>query len=269
MPVRFDANLSILFTELPLLERFDAAAAAGFDAVELWWPFSGPEPAETDIDRLVNAVRNAGVQVVGLNLDAGDMPGGDRGLACRPSEADRFRRNVPVAVALADSLGCHLLNALYGNTDPDSNEDLAVENLGYAAAEAEKIDARIVLEALNSYDCPRYPLLSTKDSLAVVERVHAATGYRLGLLYDVYHMHRMQEDVTTTISGHLADIAHVQVADDPGRHEPGTGVVDFSGIFDVLERGGYSGRVGLEYAPAHDTAGGFGWLAPYQQGEAQ
>jgi hydroxypyruvate isomerase len=269
MPVRFDANLSILFTELPLLERFDAAAAAGFDSVELWWPFDGPEPTDAEVTRLVAAVRNAGVQVVGLNLDAGDMSGGERGLVCRASQADRFRRNVPVAVALADSLGCHLLNALYGNIDPDSSDELAVENLGYAAAEADKVDARIMLEALNSYDCPRYPLLSTRDSLEVIERVHAATGYRLGLLYDVYHMHRMQEDVTAVVSRHLADIAHVQVADDPGRHEPGTGAVDFSGLFDALKRGGYAGRVGLEYKPAHDTVGGLGWLAPYQPREAQ
>lgn len=265
MPLRFGANLSILFTEVPLLERFDAAAASGFDAVELWWPFDSPEPADSEVDRLVGAVREAGVQVVGLNLDAGDMSGGDRGLVCRPSTTDRFRRNVPVAMALADMLGCRLLNALYGNTDSDSSDELAVENLGYAAAEAEKVGAQIVLEALNSYDCPSYPLLSTLDSLKVAERVRSATGYRIGLLYDVYHMHRMREDISAMVSGHLADIAHLQIADDPGRHEPGTGAIDFSNLFESLERGGYSGWIGLEYRPATDTVGGLGWLAEYQE----
>lgn len=270
--LRFDVNLSIVLTELPLLERPAAAAAAGFDAVELWWPFSSPTPADAELDALERALRDAGTALVGLNFDAGDMSAGSRGLVSVPDQADRFRSNIDVAVGLAGRLGCRTLNALYGNRvdglDPARQDEVATENLALAARAAGAIGATIVVESLNSHENPAYPLLSAEDALAVIDRVTdgpGAGGGRLAYLADVYHLSRMGHDPIAVLEAHADRIAHVQIADDPGRHEPGTGEMDVTGVFDALVRTGYRGYVGLEYRPSGASAESFAWLPAAQR----
>ncbi|MGC0418732.1 hydroxypyruvate isomerase family protein [Embleya sp. AB8] len=263
--LRFDINLSILFTELPLLDRPAAAAAAGFTEIELWWPFAGPTPADAELDALSRAIRDAGVDLVGLNFDAGDMPAGDRGLLSRPAASARFRANIDVATGFAASLGCRALNALYGNREPDvdprAQDELALENLASAAAAADRIGAVVLIEALNTAENPRYPLVTAADAVAVVDKVNAETGLaNTALLYDVYHLARNGEDLAAGIDAYADRFGHVQLADTPGRGQPGTGELDFEDLFRRLVAAGYTGRVGLEYKPVGPSADSFGRL---------
>lgn len=250
--LRYAANCSMLFTELPLLERPAAARAAGFDAVELWWPFAEAVPADADVDRFVSAVRDAGVQLVGLNFFAGDMPGGDRGLVSWPERSGEFRDNVDVTVGIGEQLGCTAFNALYGNrvegVAAQDQDDLAVENLALAGRAASRIGGTVLVEPVSGAD--RYPLRTAADALAVVDRVRDGTGVEnLGLLADLYHLAVNGDDVDRVVAEHAARVAHVQVADAPGRHEPGTGELPLDRWLTALEAGGYAGWVGLEYKP--------------------
>ncbi|OLF05219.1 hydroxypyruvate isomerase family protein [Actinophytocola xanthii] len=253
--LRFDVNLSILFTELPMLERPAAAARAGFDAVELWWPFGGPVPGDRELDALAAAIDDAGVGLVGLNFDAGDMPSGDRGLLSSRSTSQRFRDNIDVAVGFAGRLGCTVLNALYGNTAEDTDPDLALENLALAVTAARGIGATVVVEAINSHENPRYPLTSAKAVLDVVDLVPGTA-----FLADLYHLHRMGEDIEELIRTSADRFGHVQIADSPGRGQPGTGEIDWSTVFALLAASPYDGFVGLEYKPVGPSEDSFGWL---------
>ncbi|MFE2869841.1 hydroxypyruvate isomerase family protein [Embleya sp. NPDC059259] len=263
--LRFDINLSILFTELPLLERPAAAASAGFTEIELWWPFAGPTPADAELDALSRAIRDAGVDLVGLNFDAGDMPAGDRGLLSRPSGSARFRDNIEVATGFAESLGCRALNALYGNredgVDPQAQDELALENLASAARAAHRIGAVVLIESISAPENPRYPLVTAADAVAVVDKVNAETGLgNTTFLCDLYHLARNGEDLAAVIDTHVDRFGHVQIADTPGRGQPGTGELDFEDLFRRLVAAGYTGRVGLEYKPVGPSADSFGWL---------
>jgi hydroxypyruvate isomerase len=253
--VRFDVNLSILFTELPMLERPAAAAAKGFDAVEMWWPFDGPVPADTELDALERAIRDAGVSLVGLNFDAGLMPSGDRGLLSSKATSQRFRDNIDVTVGFAERLGCKVLNALYGNTTDDSDVELALENLALAAKSASRIGATVVVEALNSYENTRYPLTSTTAALQVIDQVPGTA-----FLADFYHLARMGEDIPALITNHADRFGHVQIADVPGRGQPGTGELDYPAILRQLAESPYTGPVGCEYKPVGPSDESFGWL---------
>jgi hydroxypyruvate isomerase len=253
--VRFDVNLSILFTELPMLERPAAAAAAGFDAVEMWWPFDGPTPADTELDALAAAINDAGVQLVGLNFDAGHMPSGDRGLLSSRATSQRFRDNIEVTVGLAERLGCKALNALYGNTTDDTDADLALENLALAAKAAGGIGATVFVEALNSVENTRYPITSTAAALAVIDQVPGTA-----FLADFYHLARMGEDISALIRDHADRFGHVQIADVPGRGQPGTGELDYPSLLRQLADSPYQGPVGLEYKPVGPSEDSFGWL---------
>jgi hydroxypyruvate isomerase len=260
---RYDVNLSILFTELPLLERPGAAGAAGFDAVELWWPFGVAVPADREVERLVEAVGEAGVRLVGLNFFAGDMAGGDRGLVSWPARAAEFRDNVEAAVAIGERLGCRGFNALYGNrvddATPREQDDLAVEQLALAASAAGRVGGVVLVEAVSG--APRYPLRTAADAVAVIDRVQAATGAaNLRFLCDLYHLAVNGDDLDRVIEGHGDRIGHVQIADVPGRHEPGTGTLDFDRLLGKLAATGYDGHVGLEYTPSGASADSFGWL---------
>jgi hydroxypyruvate isomerase len=264
---RWTINLSILFTELPLLERPAAAAAAGFDAAELWWTLSGPTPPESELDALRRAFTDAGVQLTGLNFDAGNMAAGDRGLLSRPADSLRFRDNIAVAVGLADSLDCRALNALYGNRVDDvpiqEQDELALENLALAAQAAHGIDAILLVEALNAPEAPQYGLLSSKDAVAVVDAVNALTGLgNTHFLADLYHLARGGEDPAKAIAAYADRIGHVQIADNPGRGYPGTGSLDFPALLGQLDAGGYQGLVGLEYKapPGTSSADNLTWL---------
>jgi hydroxypyruvate isomerase len=251
---RHALNCSIVLTELPLLDRPAAAAAAGFDAVEFWWPFATAAPADAEVDAFVDAVEDAGVQLVGLNFCAGDMPAGDRGLVSWPGREQEFRDSVAVAVGIGGRLGTGIFNALYGNRieGATGQDDLAAENLAHAAKEAERIGATVVLEPLSGAE--RYPLRTAADAVAVLDRVGAPN---LGLLADLYHLAVNGEDLDAVIARYVGRIAHVQLADAPGRHEPGTGDLDFPHLLAGLDAAGYRGRTALEYVP---TRPGFAWL---------
>jgi hydroxypyruvate isomerase len=264
--MRYDVNLSILFTELPLLERPAAAKAAGFDAVEMWWPFAVPIPLDKEVDALLRALDDAGVRLVGLNFDGGEMAAGDRGLASRPADSARFRANIDVTVGIAEATGCRVLNALYGNgvpdLDPRVQDELALVNLGLAARAAERCGATVVIEALNSHENPGYPLTSSDAALFVADRVRAEAGVgNVALLADFYHLARMGEDPLTVIDRHVGRFGHVQIADAPGRGQPGTGEIPYPAVLNALRTAGYEGFVGLEYRPVGPSADSFGWLS--------
>ncbi|MFD8751853.1 TIM barrel protein [Kitasatospora sp. NPDC059577] len=262
----YTVNLSILFGELPLLERPAAAAAAGFTAAELWWPFGEEhDPSGAELDALRKAFTDAGVRLTGLNfLD--DLSRGARGTVSVPSERDRFRANVPVAAELAGSLGAKALNALYGNrvegVEPAEQDALALENLVLAAKAAHGIGAVLLIEALNGVESPDYPLVSAAAAVEVVDKVNAATGLgNARFLCDLYHLAKNGEDLARVIDTHADRIGHVQIADDPGRNEPGTGDLDFEDLFARLTAAGYTGPIGLEYRPSTGvSADSFGWL---------
>ncbi|MEV8030516.1 TIM barrel protein [Streptomyces sp. NPDC086182] len=265
---RFNVNLSILFTELPLLERPAAAAAAGFTAVELWWPWvDSPTPGQSELDALKRAIEDAGVRLTGLNLYAGQLPGPDRGALSIPGkESARFRANVDVAAEFAGSLGCTALNALYGNrvegVDPAEQDALALENLVLAARAADRIGAILLVETLNERESPRYPLVTAPAGVAVVDKVNAATGLgNARFLMDLYHLSMNGEDLPRVIADHADRTGHVQIADNPGRGAPGTGTLPLEELLDQLNKAGYDGWVGLEYKPGdRPSAESFDWL---------
>ncbi|MFJ9584166.1 TIM barrel protein [Streptomyces acidicola] len=265
---RFTVNLSILFTELPLLERPAAAAAAGFTAVELWWPWvDAPTPERSELDALKKAIEDAGVQLTGLNLYAGQLPGPDRGALSIPGEeSERFRVNIDVAADFAASLGCTALNALYGNrvdgADPAEQDELALENLVLAARAADRIGAILLVEALNKPESPRYPLVSAPAAVEIVDQVNRASGLgNTRFLMDLYHLSMNGEDLPQAIAAYADRTGHVQIADNPGRGAPGTGTLPLQELLDQLHKAGYAGWVGLEYKPGdRPSAEVFEWL---------
>ncbi|HET9899962.1 MAG TPA: TIM barrel protein [Actinomycetes bacterium] len=263
MTRRYDVNLSILFTELPLLERPAAAAQAGFDAIEFWWPFSVAVPRDSEIDAFARALADAGVQLVGLNFFAGDMPGGDRGLVSWPARSEEFRDNIDVTVALGQRLGCRAFNALYGNrvdgVSEQEQDDVAAENLALAAKAAAAVDAVVLVEPVSG--APRYPLLRAADAIGVIDRVQRQSDAdNLRLLFDVYHLSVNGDDVNAAIDVYADRIGHVQIADAPGRNEPGTGELPIASYLHRLEAAGYDGYVGLEYKPSGASVDSFTWL---------
>ncbi len=268
-PQRYLINCSILFGELALLERPAAARAAGFDAIEFWWPFASAAPADHEVDQFVDAIQDAGVELVGLNFAAGDMPAGDRGLLSWPGRAEEFRDSVAVACGIAERLGTGGFNALYGNrlegVSAQEQDDLAMDNLVHAAQAAARVGARILLEPVSG--APRYPLLTADDVIAVIERVEAQHDVRnVQLLADLYHLSVNGDDVDRALSRHHARIGHVQIADAPGRHEPGTGNLELGGYLDALASTGYPGWISLEYVPSSTTTDSLAWLPPDLRG---
>lgn len=261
--LRFDVNCSILFTELPLLKRPAAAKAAGFDGVEFWWPFAEAVPSDRDADAFVAALDDAGVELVSLNFAGGDMAAGDRGLLSRPATSAEFRANIDVCVGIAERAGCTRLNALYGNREDDvperEQDELAAENLRLAADAAARIGATVLVEAINSYECPRYPVVSSDDAIAAIDR---AAADNVAFLADLYHLARMDEDLPGVLGRHGDRIGHVQIADMPGRGAPGTGAVMWEAVFAELADKVDGGWAGLEYKPTDpaDSSSSFGWL---------
>jgi hydroxypyruvate isomerase len=254
--MRFSANLSFLFKEVPFVERFALARQSGFTGVEFMWP--GTE----ELAAVEDAVADAGLQVALFNFDAGDIAAGDRGLLSDPSRHERFRENVPVALEFAARIGCTRLNALVGvrlpEIDRDAQLQLARENVAWAAEQARAQGASIMIEAVNSYENGPYLLDTTAKAIGFMDAVAADNVL---LQYDVYHMQRMEGNLSATISRLLPRIGHVQVADAPGRAEPGTGEINYDFIFDQLERSDYGGWVGLEYNPSTATTEeSLGWI---------
>jgi hydroxypyruvate isomerase len=261
--LRYLANCSMLFTELPLLERAAAAKAAGFEAVEFWWPFARPVPAAAAVDAFTRSIRDAGVKLIGLNFFAGDLAGPDCGVLSIPARSSEFRDNVDVTVGIGAELGVPAFNALYGNrvdgVGPDRQDDLATENLVHAAKAAEAIGGTVLVEAVSG---PKpYPLRTAEQVVAVLDRVTAAGAGNVGFLCDLYHLASNGDDIPAAIDRYAPRVAHVQIADAPGRGEPGTGSLDLDRHLTALAAAGYRGWVGLEYRPSTgDTLASLGWL---------
>jgi hydroxypyruvate isomerase len=254
--LRFAPNLSLLWAQLPLAERFERAARAGFTAVELWWP------GEDDARRLPDLVAKWGVQLALLNFDAGDMAAGDRGLASDPDQEQRLRANVPVALRIASDCGCRRLNLLLGLRQEryPLAEQLGFAGLsvGWAADQAATIGATVLIEAVNTFENGPYLLATTP---AVADFIGQVGRPNVRLQYDAYHMQRMEGNLTATMDTYWPLIGHIQIADSPGRNEPGTGEINYGFVLDQIERHGYQGYIGLEYRPSTgDADESFGWL---------
>nr|WP_239000723.1 TIM barrel protein [Jiangella asiatica] len=250
MPPRFAVNCSILLADRPWPARLEAVSEAGFEAVEFWWPFDTSTPADAEVEAFVAAVRDAGLRLVGLNLYGGDLPGGDRGVVSWPGRTGELLASARVAATIGQELGCRSFNALYGNRlpghDPAEQDDVGVRALGQVAAELAEIGATVLIEPVSGVDA--YPLRTADDAVAVIDRVAAETGQGgLGLLLDVYHLTVNGDDVSAAIRRHRDRIAHVQLADAPGRGAPGTGELPLRAWVDELTAGGYGGWFALEY----------------------
>ncbi|CAB5719699.1 Hydroxypyruvate isomerase [Delftia tsuruhatensis] len=252
---RFAANLSMLFTEVPFLDRFERAARAGFEAVEFLFPYAH---TAREIKERIDA---HGLQIVLHNLPAGDWDAGERGIACHPDRVDEFRAGVAKAVTYAHALGVPQLNCLAGKApagvDAATLRRTFVENLRFAAAALSAANLRLLIEPINPFDIPGFYLNRTDEALSILDEVGAPNAF---VQYDIYHAQRTEGELAATLQKHLARIGHVQLADNPGRNEPGTGEINYPFLFAHLDRIGYQGWVGCEYKPARDTESGLGWI---------
>jgi hydroxypyruvate isomerase len=255
---RFAANLSLLFAELPFLDRFAAAAQAGFVAVELQFPYA------FDAQAIRQRLDDNGLTLVLHNLPAGNWEAGERGLACHPARTAEFRSGVQRAIAYAKALGVVQLNCLAGKAVAGVAQaqlhDTLLANLAYAAQALKTAGLRLLIEPINSYDIPGFFLNRTDQAVAVLDALGADNAF---VQYDIYHAQRSEGELAATLSRYLDRIGHVQLADNPGRHEPGTGEIRFDFLLAHLDRIGYTGWVGCEYLPANGTVDGLGWLQDY------
>ena len=255
MRVRYVANLSTLFTEAPFLDRFSRAAAAGFTHVEFWFAHEYPTPT------LRAQLRSNDLHLVLFNLKPGDFAAGDRGLLCDPVRRDEFRRAMDEGLEIACQLDCALIHTMVGRT----REDLArtvqyaciVENLQWAAPRARDAGVILLIEALNWHDNPGFFLTTSREAYSIVKDVRQPN---VKFQFDFYHLQITEGDLTRNFLAHLADIGHVQIADVPGRHEPGTGEVNYAFVLNTIENSGYAGFVGLEYKPFGSTDESLKWL---------
>ncbi|RTR07030.1 hydroxypyruvate isomerase [Halomonas nitroreducens] len=252
---KFAANLSMLFTEVDFLDRFQAAAAAGFKGVEYLFPYDF-EAAE-----IKQRLDDNGLTQVLFNLPAGDWGAGERGIACHPDRVEEFRAGVDRAIEYAKVLGNTQVNCLAGIKPEGVSDDEArqtlVDNLRFAADKLKAAGILLIAEPINTRDIPGFFLNRTAQALALFDEVGSDN---LKLQYDIYHMQIMEGDLAPTIEKHIDRIAHVQLADNPGRHEPGTGEINYPFLFAHLDRLGYQGWIGCEYKPAGSTQEGLGWL---------
>ncbi|MBO0881141.1 MAG: TIM barrel protein [Mycobacterium sp.] len=258
-------NASILFTELPLRSRFRAIKDAGFGAVELWWPFPTAVPDRDEVAGLLSAIDEAGLNLVSLNLYAGDMPGGERGVLSWPARTADVRGNVGVVAQIAERTGCRRFNALYGQrlngVAARAQDETATANLAYAAKAVDALGGRLLIESLTAGENGAYPLRTAADSVAVIDRVRRESGVEnLSLLLDTYHLTNNGDDLGAVIAQYGDRIGHVQIADAPGRGQPGTGSIDFDAVFTRLSERGYDGYVSCEYRPVGPSGSSFGWI---------
>ena len=252
---RFAANLTMLFNEVPFLDRFALAAQAGFKAVEFLFPYAY---TAQDIRQRLD---DNGLQLVLHNLPAGDWDAGERGIACHPLRVSEFNSGVARALEYAQALGVPQLNCLAGKAPAGVAEaqlhDTLVANVAHAAAQCKSAGLRLLIEPINTFDIPGFYLNRTTQALAILDAAAADNAY---VQYDIYHAQRMEGELANTLSKHLPRIAHIQLADNPGRNEPGTGEINYPFLFAHLDRMGYTGWIGCEYKPASNTAAGLGWL---------
>ena len=252
---KFAANLTMLFTELPFMERFAAARAAGFEAVEYLFPYAYGK------DELVHALKAHGLQQVLHNLPAGNWEAGERGIACDPARVDEFRAGVALGLEYAAALGCPQLNCLAGKLPAGVSREQAhatlVANLKYAAAAFRTAGVRLLIEPINHFDIPGFFLTRTDQALAILDEVGADNAF---VQYDIYHAQRMEGELGNTLKNQLARIGHIQLADNPGRGEPGTGEINYAWLFKHIDAIGYRGWIGCEYKPKTSTNAGLGWI---------
>ena len=252
------ANLTMLFNELDFLDRFAAAADAGFRAVEYLFPYDY-EPAQ-----LADALQKHGLTQALHNLPAGDWAAGERGIACHPDRIAEFQDGVGRAIEYAAALGCPQVNCLAGiapdGASPEDIDATLISNLQFAAAQLKAANIRLLIEPINTIDIPGFMLNYPQQARHIIESVGSDN---LFLQHDLYHMQIMQGDLARNIDRNLDIIRHIQIADNPGRHEPGTGEINYPYLFAHLDEIGYDGWIGCEYVPAANTADGLGWAAPY------
>ncbi len=251
---KFAANLSMLFNEVGFLERFDAAAKAGFKGVEYLFPY------DFKAEEIVAKLKANNLTQVLHNLPAGDWGAGERGIATLPDRVDEFKAGVDKAIEYATALGCKQVNCLAGipkGVDPKKAHETFVANLKFAAPKLKAAGIKLLIEAINTRDIPGFFLTSTSQALAVIDEVGSDN---LFVQYDIYHMQIMEGDLARTIEANLPKIAHIQLADNPGRNEPGTGEINYPFLYDFIDKLGYSGWIGAEYKPKGDTVAGLGWL---------
>jgi hydroxypyruvate isomerase len=255
---RFAANLTMLFTEAPFLERFERAAQAGLRAVEFLFPYDFPaEEIRRRLDRF-------GLTLVLHNLPAGNWAAGERGIACDPRRVDEFREGVDRAIAYARALGVAQLNCLAGiataGVEREQLHETLVANLRFAARKLQAEGLRLLIEPINTFDIPGFFVSRTEQAMAIIDEVDAPN---LFLQYDIYHAQRMEGELAATLKARLARIGHVQLADNPGRNEPGTGEIRYEFLLPWLDQIGYAGWIGCEYKPAGLTEDGLSWLRAY------
>ena len=254
------ANLTMLFGELDFLDRFEAAARAGFRGVEFLFPYA------YEATELQRRLREHSLGLVLHNLPAGDWSAGERGIGCLPDRVDEFKTGVEQAITYATALGCTRVNCLAGKLpaglDPAVARDTLIANLRYAAPRFKDAGIALLVEPINTRDVPGFFLSGTQQTIDIID---AAGSDNLWLQYDIYHMQIMEGDVAQAIARLLPRIKHMQLADVPGRHEPGTGEIDFPSLLSAIDRLGYAGWIGCEYVPKTETTAGLGWAAPYLQ----
>lgn len=255
---KFAANLTMLYNEVDFLDRFAAAAKNGFKGVEYLFPYAYPK------EQLAEKLQQNGLTQVLHNLPAGDWAKGERGIACHPDRVNEFKDGVGKAIEYATALNCKQVNCLAGiapqGVDEAKVRETFVSNLKYAAGELEKAGIKLLIEAINTFDIPGFYLSTTKQTLGILDDVGSKNLY---YQYDIYHMQRMEGELAKTMEANLARIAHLQLADNPGRNEPGTGEINYGFLFDYIDRIGYQGWIGCEYKPKTETVAGLGWAKQY------
>jgi hydroxypyruvate isomerase len=255
---KFAANLTMLFNELEFLARFEAAAKAGFRGVEYLFPYPFPK------ERLAEELSKHQLVQVLHNLPAGDWAAGERGIAVNPSRVAEFQEGVGKAIEYATALGCKQVNCLAGITPKDVSAEQArktfIDNLKFAAPKLAAANIKLLIEPINTRDIPGFFLTGTKQALAIMDEVGSPN---LQLQYDIYHMQIMEGDLCPTIQRNLTRIAHLQLADNPGRNEPGTGEINYPFLFQFLDNLGYEGWIGCEYKPKTTTLEGLGWIKAF------
>jgi hydroxypyruvate isomerase len=259
-------NVSIMFPELPFLERFAAAAAAGFASTEAWWPWATATPSTAELDAFQRAVDDSGIPLTGMNLWAGDMPAGDRGMVSRPDRAAEFEAGLDLMVRIAHRNRLRGANALYGQRQPElraeEQDAAAIVTLRHAAERLADAGTVVLVEPLARGLNGAYPLETAADGVAVVERAREGLGSgTIGLLLDTFHLASNGEDLVEVVDRCADLIEHVQLADSPGRGEPGSGTIDVPAVIAALADRGYAGGVALEYKPTRATVDTLGWIA--------
>lgn len=255
---KFSANLSFLYQDLPFLDRFTAAAKDGFGALEYLGPYAEPK------EKVAEALKASGLKQALFNVPSGDWAGGERGIACLPERVEEFRNGIAQSLDYAAALDCRQVNVISGlapkGADLQTLETVLVDNLKYAAKRCADVGVRLLVEPINLRDIPGFFLSTTADAERILDRVGSDNLY---IQYDFYHMQIMQGDLIPTFTRLKEKIAHVQIADNPGRNEPGTGEINYHFILSELDRLGYNGWVGCEYKPKSGTSEGLGCMKPY------